>query len=138
MMIKPKKTAKKKKTSKLTYAVMDFDMNHLYTKDFDSHEAFQRLLDNRKKRGKARTGVHLNGSNRKIGKALLLEFDQNIEKAKEWLEPRDIKDLKAIVRVLKAGPAKLAMIEASRLDTIVRDEIPSKIWKAMGGEVYNN
>ena len=78
--------------------------------------------------------VALNGSSRKVSKELIKEFEKKIEKAKPFLYPKDIADLKALVKVLKEHPAKEGMIKAAMFETIVREEIPPEIWKAMGGE----
>lgn len=53
----------------------------------------------------------------------------------EFLDRSDWRDLKLVKKYYDEGDFKQAMNYASRLDTIVRDKIPSKIWKAIGGEL---
>lgn len=64
------------------------------------------------------------------------EADEKTEK--DWTEPthlneQDRKDLKEIQRLYEAGKFKEALNYASQRDTVIREEIPSDIWKEMGG-----
>ncbi|MBA3673340.1 MAG: hypothetical protein H0W75_00015 [Chitinophagaceae bacterium] len=59
---------------------------------------------------------------------------------KDWTEPEflnrsDWRDLKLVKKYYDEGDLKQAMNYASRLETIVREEIPSKIWMEIGGEL---
>jgi hypothetical protein len=59
---------------------------------------------------------------------------------KDWTEPEflnrsDWRDLKLVKKYYDEGDFKQAMNYASRLETIVREEIPSHIWKEIGGEL---
>lgn len=59
-------------------------------------------------------------------------------KKKDWTEPyylykQDHRDLKEVRRLYRAGKLKEAMEYASKLDTVVRDQIPADIWRKMGG-----
>lgn len=59
---------------------------------------------------------------------------------KDWTEPAhlnssDKRDLKLVKKYYDEGNLKQAMNYASRLETIVREEIPPKIWQEMGGEL---
>ena len=47
----------------------------------------------------------------------------------------DRRDLKLVKEYYDAGKFQEAMSYASRLETIVREEIPPKIWKEIGGEL---
>lgn len=58
----------------------------------------------------------------------------------DWTEPKhlnhsDWRDLKLVKKYYDEGDFKQAMNYASRLETIVREEIPSKIWVEIGGEL---
>lgn len=58
----------------------------------------------------------------------------------DWTEPAhlnssDKRDLKLVKKYYDEGNLKEAMNYASRLETIVREEIPSKIWVEIGGEL---
>jgi hypothetical protein len=57
-----------------------------------------------------------------------------------WTEPKhldasDWKDLKLVKRYYDEGNFKQAMNYASRLESIVREEIPSDIWQKLGGKI---
>jgi len=59
---------------------------------------------------------------------------------KDWTEPQhlnssDKRDLKRVKEYYDAGKFMEAMSYASRLETIVREEIPPNIWKEIGGEL---
>lgn len=61
-------------------------------------------------------------------------------KTKDWTEPThlnssDKRDLKLAKKYYDEGDFKQAMNYASRLETIVREEIPPKIWQEIGGEL---
>jgi len=61
-------------------------------------------------------------------------------KAVDWTEPAhlnssDKRDLKLVKKYYDEGNFKEAMNYASRLETIVREEIPPKIWVEIGGEL---
>ncbi len=61
-------------------------------------------------------------------------------KTKDWTEPEflnrsDWRDLKLVKKYYDEGDFKQAMNYASRLETIVREEIPPKIWQEIGGEL---
>ena len=61
-------------------------------------------------------------------------------KTKDWTEPEflnrsDWRDLKLVKKYYDEGDFKQAMNYASRLETIVREEIPPKIWVEIGGEL---
>ena len=65
------------------------------------------------------------------------ETELGSRKEKDWTEPdylsnEDWKNLKHIKRLYDAGKFKEAMEFASDRDTIVREAIPSKIWKEIG------
>lgn len=58
----------------------------------------------------------------------------------DWTEPKhlnnsDWRDLKLVKKYYDEGDFKQAMNYASRLETIVREEIPPKIWVEIGGEL---
>lgn len=58
----------------------------------------------------------------------------------DWTEPKhlnhsDWRDLKLVKKYYDDGDFKQAMNYASRLETIVREEIPPKIWVEIGGEL---
>lgn len=53
----------------------------------------------------------------------------------EFLKQKDHDDLKEINRLYKEGKMEQAYNYASNLDTIVREEIPASIWKAIGGQL---
>jgi hypothetical protein len=59
---------------------------------------------------------------------------------KDWTEPEflnhsDWRDLKLVKKYYDESNFKQAMNYASRLETIVREEIPPKIWQEIGGEL---
>ena len=59
---------------------------------------------------------------------------------KDWTEPEflnrsDWRDLKLVKKYYDDGDFKQALNYASRLETIVREEIPPKIWVEIGGEL---
>jgi hypothetical protein len=59
---------------------------------------------------------------------------------KDWTEPEflnrsDWRELKLVKKYYDEGDFKQAMNYASRLETIVREEIPPKIWQEIGGEL---
>ncbi|MBA3707126.1 MAG: hypothetical protein H0W84_14850, partial [Bacteroidetes bacterium] len=59
---------------------------------------------------------------------------------KDWTEPEflnrsDWRDLKLVKKYYDEGDLKQAMNYASRLETIVREEIPPKVWQEIGGEL---
>ena len=59
---------------------------------------------------------------------------------KDWTEPEflnrsDWRDLKLVKKYYDEGDLKQAMNYASRLETIVREEIPPKMWQEIGGEL---
>ena len=61
-------------------------------------------------------------------------------KTKDWTEPEflnrsDWRDLKLVKKYYDEGDLKQAMNYASRLETIVREEIPPKVWQEIGGEL---
>lgn len=61
-------------------------------------------------------------------------------KTKDWTEPEflnrsDWRDLKLVKKYYDQGDLKQAMNYASRLETIVREEIPPEIWVEIGGEL---
>ena len=61
-------------------------------------------------------------------------------KTKDWTEPEflnrsDWRDLKLVKKYYDEGDFKQAMNYASRLETIVREEIPPKVWQEIGGEL---
>jgi len=61
-------------------------------------------------------------------------------KTKDWTEPEflnrsDWRDLKLVKKHYDEGDFKQAMNYASRLETIVREEIPPKVWQEIGGEL---
>ncbi len=61
-------------------------------------------------------------------------------KTADWTEPAhlnssDKRDLKLVKKYYEEGNFKEAMNYASRLETIVREEIPPKIWVEIGGEL---
>ena len=51
----------------------------------------------------------------------------------EHLNDKDHKDLKRVFELYKEGKYEIALNYAYGLDTIVRDEIPSEVWKEIGG-----
>lgn len=53
----------------------------------------------------------------------------------EFLDDKDHEDLKSVYRLIKKGKKNEAYKLASRLDTMVRDEIPPQIWKSIGGKL---
>ena len=62
------------------------------------------------------------------------------KKEVDWTEPKhlnnsDWRDLKLVKKYYDEGDFKQAMNYASRLETIVREEIPPKIWVEIGGEL---
>ena len=130
-MKKARKKTYKPKT--LTFAIYTQNEKFLFKKEFLPNTVIQYLNENAS-RGKSYMAVALNGSSRKVSKELIKEFEKKIEKAKSFLYPKDIADLKALVKVLKEHPAKEGMIKAAMFETNVRDEIPPEIWEAMGGE----
>lgn len=61
-------------------------------------------------------------------------------KTKDWTEPThlnssDKRDLKLVKKYYDERDFKQAMNYASRLETIVREEIPPKVWQEIGGEL---
>ena len=61
-------------------------------------------------------------------------------KTEDWTEPEhlnssDKRDLKLVKKYYDEGNFREAMNYASRLETIVREEIPTKIWVEIGGEL---
>ena len=61
-------------------------------------------------------------------------------KTKDWTEPThlnssDKRDLKLVKKYYDEGDFKQAMNYASRLETIVREEIPPNVWQEIGGEL---
>jgi hypothetical protein len=61
-------------------------------------------------------------------------------KTKDWTEPThlnssDKRDLKLVKKYYDEGDFKQAMNYASRLETIVREEIPPQVWQEIGGEL---
>lgn len=61
-------------------------------------------------------------------------------KTKDWTEPThlnssDKRDLKLVKKYYDEGDFKQAMNYASRLETIVREEIPPKVWQEIRGEL---
>jgi hypothetical protein len=59
---------------------------------------------------------------------------------KDWTEPEflnhsDWRDLKLVKKYYDESNFKQAMNYASRLETIVREEIPLKVWQEIGGEL---
>lgn len=61
-------------------------------------------------------------------------------KAKDWTEPEwlneaDWQNLKTIKKYVDKGDFKSAMNHAMNCDTVIREEIPSDIWKKMGGQL---
>ena len=61
-------------------------------------------------------------------------------KTKDWTEPEhlnssDKRDLKLVKKYYDEGDFKQAMNYASRLETIVREEIPPQVWQDIGGEL---
>ncbi len=87
-------------------------------------------------------GVRKSGKNLEVPKKVS-NVDTMKKKAKiikDWTEPEflnhsDWRDLKLVKKYYDEGDLKQAMNYASRLETIVREEIPSKIWVEIGGEL---
>lgn len=130
----------RKKTYKpkaLTFAIYTQNGKLLFKKEFLPNTVTQYLNENAS-RGKSYMAVALNGSSRKVPKELIKEFEKKIEKATLYLYPKDIANLKALLKILKERPAKEGMIKAAQFETIVRDAIPLEIWEAMGGEITHD
>jgi hypothetical protein len=69
-----------------------------------------------------------------------LENKMKSAENQNWTEPAhlnydDWRDLKLVRKYYNTGDFKHAMNYASRLNTIVREEIPSRIWQEIGGKV---
>lgn len=87
-------------------------------------------------------GVRKSGKNLEVPKKVS-NVDTMKKKAtttEDWTEPAhlnssDKRDLKLVKKYYDEGNFKEAMNYASRLETIVREEIPSKIWVEIGGEL---
>lgn len=87
-------------------------------------------------------GVRKSGKNLEVPKKVS-NVDTMKKKQKQevdWTEPKflnpsDWRDLKLVKKYYDAGDFKQAMNYASRLETIVREEIPPKIWVEIGGEL---
>ncbi len=88
------------------------------------------------------SGVRKSGKNLEVPKKVS-NVDTMKKKQKQevdWTEPKflnhsDWRDLKLVKKYYDEGNFKQAMNYASRLETIVREEIPSKIWVEIGGEL---
>ena len=88
------------------------------------------------------SGVRKSGKNLEVPKKVS-NVDTMKKKQKQevdWTEPKhlnhsDWRDLKLVKKYYDEGDFKQAMNYASRLETIVREEIPSKIWVEIGGEL---
>ena len=68
------------------------------------------------------------------GRSKMRDEDLDWSEAKH-LNSSDRRDLKLVKKYYDEGDFKQAMNYASRLETIVREEIPSKIWQEIGGEL---
>lgn len=69
----------------------------------------------------------------KVKKERKEKMDYPLWTMPEHLNEKDHKDLKRVFELYKENKFELALNFASVLDTIVRDEIPSDIWKEIGG-----
>lgn len=128
------KNSNKRLSKNLTYAIYTKSGKFIFKKQFNSQDALANYLNERASARKNYFAIALTGSSRKVSRALIKKFEENIEKAKPFLYARDIANLKALVKILIENPAKEGMIKAAMFPAIVREEIPSEIWMAMGGE----
>ncbi|MBI2722803.1 MAG: hypothetical protein HYX39_11575 [Bacteroidetes bacterium] len=97
----------------------------------ESNEAQVSLNGVRKKRNNSE--VSKNVSN-------IASMKKKTSETQDWTKPAflkrtDWRDLKLVKKYYDEGNFKEAMNYASRLETIVREEIPPKIWKEIGGEL---
>ena len=91
-------------------------------------------LNRRSRAGKSYYAVELKGLPRKLTPAERKPLEDRIRNG-SGLTKNDLVALKALLRVLKTRPAQEGMIKAFQFDTFLREEIPTRIWKAMGGEL---
>jgi hypothetical protein len=87
-------------------------------------------------------GIRKSGKNLEVPKKVsnVDTMKKQTTKTKDWTEPEflnrsDWRDLKLVKKYYVEGDFKQAMNYASRLETIVREEIPPKIWQEIGGEL---
>jgi hypothetical protein len=87
-------------------------------------------------------GVRKSGKNLEVPKKVsnVDTMKKKTKIIKDWTEPEflnrsDWRDLKLVKKYYDEGDLKQAMNYASRLETIVREEIPPKVWQEIGGEL---
>ncbi len=87
-------------------------------------------------------GVKKNKKNLEVSKKVsnVASMKKKASTLKDWSEPAhlnssDRRDLKLVKKYYDEGNFKQAMNYASRLETIVREEIPPQVWQEIGGEL---
>lgn len=108
--------------------------NRLVRKAALTPRQLQQYLNRKAGEGKSYYAIELKGLKRKLTAAERKSLEVRIQNA-DGLTASDIAALKDLLRVLKTKPAREGMIKAFQWDTFLREEIPTRIWKAMGGEL---
>ncbi len=87
-------------------------------------------------------GVRKSRKNLEVSKKVsnVATMEKKSNKPEDWTEPAhfnssDKRDLKLVKKYYDEGNFKQAMNYASRLETIVREEIPPQVWQDIGGEL---
>ena len=115
------------------YAVFG-QQNQLVRKVEMTSRQLSEYLTNRSNAGKSYYAIELKGLKRKLTATERKPLETRIQQA-QGLTAKDVAALKSLLRVLRTRPAREGMIKAFQFDTFLREEIPTRIWKAMGGEL---
>ena len=130
---KKAKTSDPKPQRAQLYAIFNHQ-SRLIRKVMIKEYKVRQYLNDKALEGKSYYAILLNGLSRKLSAKELKPLENLIVNQQNNLDAYDHKELKALLRVLKTKPAREGMIKAHKFDTFLRDEIPSDIWKKMGGE----
>jgi hypothetical protein len=117
---------------KVRYVVFNHN-DRLVSKGMYTASEIQQYLNKKASEGKNYYAIELKGLNRKLTAKELKPLENRLKNGKDSLLAKDLVDLKALVKILKAKPAWEGMIKAYHFDTALREEIPLSIWKKMGG-----
>ena len=127
-------STKKPKGIKRRYAIFKSSNNRLLEKGLFTGGELQNYLNQKMIKGHSYYAIELKGLDRKLTASELKPLENKISKETSGLPPKDLADLKALLKTLKTKPAWEGMIKAYLFDTFLRDKIPLSIWKKIGGK----